>query len=172
MSQPGRTPRPDPPRRRTTPDASSTPTLDTADTPVARRGKALRDAAQAKHAAALLRAEDGLRRLIKSGDEITFRSVARTGSVGLDFLYAQPDLRRRIEGLRAQQQASRPSSRATPERNQESSEANVLRTLAAQLKAERSTRLELVRDLEVKLAAAHGEILGLRRRLGVEHQHD
>ncbi len=171
MNQPRRTPRPDPPRRGTTPDAPSTLTVDTPDTTAARRVKALRDAAQAKHAAALRRAEDGLRRLLKSGDEITFRSVARAGSVGLDFLYAQPDLRRRIEGLRAQHQAS-PVSRATSARDGESSEANVLRTLAAQVKAERSTRIEQVRDLEVKLAAAHGEILRLRRRLGGEDQHD
>lgn len=131
--------------------------------PVERRAAALRSAAEAKHAAALQRAETGLRRLLKDGAEINFRSVARAGSVSLDFLYAQPELRRRIEGLRAQQQQAtvRPS-RAEPEPDPNCN-GNVLRTLTAQLKAERSARLEQVRDLEAKLAAAHGEILRLRR---------
>jgi hypothetical protein len=129
---------------------------------VERRAAALRNAAEAKHAAALQRAETGLRRLLTDGAEINFRSVSRAGSVSLDFLYAQPELRRRIEGLRAQQQATVRPSRAEPEPDPNCN-GNVLRTLTAQLKAERSARLEQVRDLEAKLASAHGEILRLRR---------
>jgi hypothetical protein len=149
-------------RRQAAPATSNT-TAPERQSAAARRATALQDAARAKHATALRRAEDGLRRLLKDGDEITFRSVARAGSVSLDFLYAQPDLRSRIEGLRAQQQTARRPSRADPSRDGES-ENNVLRTLASQLKAERTARLEQVRELEAKLAAAHGEILRLRRQ--------
>lgn len=158
-------------RQRATQDTRIDPDVSARDdaTPGDRRATALRSAARAKHEAALQRAEKGLRRLLKDGDEITFRSVARAGSVSLDFLYAQPDLRRRIEGLRERQEAAgRPSRTARfPE---EESEGNVLRTLAAQLRDERSRRVEQVRELEAKLAAAHGEILQLRRRVeGGEH---
>jgi hypothetical protein len=142
------------------PEPVATKTCGDGTIPVERRAAALRAAAEAKHAAALQRAETGLRRLLKDGAEVNFRSVARAGSVGLDFLYAQPELRRRIEGLRAQQQATARRSHAELEPDPN---GNVLRTLAAQLKAERSARLEQVRDLEAKLAAAHGEILRLHR---------
>lgn len=68
----------------------------------------------------------------------------------------------RIEGLRARQQATgRPPE---PDSSKdELSGGDVLRTLAAQLKEERSRRVEQVSELEAKLAAAHGEILRLRR---------
>lgn len=123
----------------------------------------LRAAAAAKHEAALRRAENGLSQLIKNGEEITFRAVARAGRVSLDFLYAEPGLRSRIEHLRAKRLEARPLT--TPPQTAGVEEGNVLRTLRFELGSERARRQAEVRELNAKLAAAHGEILRLRRML-------
>lgn len=70
----------------------------------------IKKAAQAKSKGAADRAEAGIRSLLKSRSEINFRSVARAGGVSLDFLYNHPDLRRRIETLRSQQQPMKSST--------------------------------------------------------------
>ncbi len=114
-----------------------------------RRADALRRAAQAKRQAATARAEAAIRQLVKNKQEINFRSVARTGAVSLDFLYANAGLRRRIESLRSQQAAQVPSrSIETGSRDPAGSVAQVL---TAKLRDEQ------------RLAAAHGELLRLRR---------
>ena len=128
-----------------------------------RRADALRRAAQAKRQAATARAETAIRKLVKNQQEISFRAVARTGGVSLDFPYASADLRGRIEALRARQPARTPAAPAVPGPSQAG--AGVVDALTARLREERATRLAAVRDLEDKLAAAHGEILRLRRVL-------
>ena len=145
------------PRRSTTMPVAS-PAQDSAGE---RRVQALRAAAAARRDAAMKRAEAGLRTLIKDGAEINFRSVARAGSVGLNFLYEHPELRRRIEGLRAQQAAT---TRRSPKASQPTREdGKIVRTLSAQLKEERSRHRDQVQELETRLAAAHEEILRLKR---------
>lgn len=67
-----------------------------------RRAEALRHAARRKRETATARDETAIRELVKTQQEITCRSVARTGGISLDVLYATTDLRRRIETLRAQ----------------------------------------------------------------------
>ncbi|MFE0458764.1 DUF6262 family protein [Kitasatospora sp. NPDC058965] len=127
-----------------------------------RRIEALKKAAQNKRKAATDRAEAGIRSLLKDGTEINFRSVSRSAGVSLDFLYDHPDLRLRIETLRGQQQraTARPPADTTPNSN-----GTVIQTLTEALRRERGTRRDQVRDLEQRLAAAHGEILRLQRRL-------
>jgi hypothetical protein len=51
----------------------------------------------------LHRAQDALRRLDRSGEPITFRSVAEAASVSRSWLYRQPVLRAEIERLRPTQ---------------------------------------------------------------------
>jgi uncharacterized protein DUF6262 len=130
-----------------------------------RRAEALRRAARHKREAATARAEAGIRQLLKERQEINFRSVARAGGVSLDFLYAHPELRRRIETLRAQQTVTTSSS-ADPAGE---CDGNIVHVLTAKLRAERAARRTAVHDLEQRLAAAHGELLRLRRIL---QQHD
>jgi hypothetical protein len=130
-----------------------------------RRAEALRRAAQAKRQAAVTRAETAIRKLIKDRQEINFRSVARTAGVSLDFLYGNDDLRQRIEKLRTQQ-----SQRPAPEPAPQAAEDNdIMHILTARLRQERDTRRTAVSELEEQLAAAHGELLRLRRLL---QQHD
>ena len=126
-----------------------------------RRADALRHAARAKRQAATARAEAGLRQLIKNNQEISFRAVARAGGVSLDFLYASPDLRGRIESLRTRQAARTPVSKPGPA----SDDHSVIDALTLKLREERSARLAAVRELDDKLSATHGELLRLRRLL-------
>jgi hypothetical protein len=71
----------------------------------------LRAAAQRKHQAATQRAETALDQLIASGEPITFRGLAKTAGVSIDFLYRSP-LRARVEQHRADQQHTPPTPRA------------------------------------------------------------
>ncbi len=146
-----------------------------ASTAAQRRADALRRAARAKRQAATARAEAGIRKLVKNHQEISFRAVARASGVSLDFLYASPDLRSRIESLRAQRASKAPA----PTQGQAQAETGIARTetgiartetgivdvLTTRLREERAARLAAVRDLEERLAASHGELLRLRRIL-------
>lgn len=123
----------------------------------------LRRAAARKSAAAQARAEQGLREMLRRGEPITFRGLAAVAGVSLDFLYRTSDIRRRVEQLRDQQQASLPAAatRAEPEQP-----VSVVRTLTAQLAELKRRHRDEIRALNQALEAAHGENLELRRRLG------
>lgn len=123
------------------------------------RTRTLRAAADAKRHAAIRRAEDGIRRLAKSGAAINFRSVAASSSVSVNFLYTNANLRSRIEHLRRQQQ-EKSSPRSVPKDDGQSS---VVRSLTAKLATERREHQAEVAELKKALAAAHGELLALRR---------
>jgi hypothetical protein len=126
-----------------------------------RRASALRQAAQAKRQAAVIRAETAIRTLIKNNQDINFRSVARAAGVSLDFLYGNDDLRKRIEKLRSQQK-TRPA--ADPDPGHVGS-SDIVHILTEKLRQERDTRRTTVSQIEEQLAAAHGELLRLRRLL-------
>ncbi len=79
------------------------PTTVDRSTPVRGNPDNLRQAAARKSAAAQTRAETALREMIRRHQPITFRGLAHNAGVSLDFLYRHPDLRRRVEQLRAQQ---------------------------------------------------------------------
>ena len=125
----------------------------------------LRAAARRKSQATTKRAETALHTMIRNAEPITFRGVARTASCSIDFLYGNPELRRRIEHLRFQQQAKP----APAPSNESSADNNVIRALTAQLAELRRRHREELDDLRTALAAAHGESLELRRRLGPRH---
>ena len=129
----------------------------------------LRQAAAAKSAAAKARAEDGLARMSRRGDLITFRGLAQAAGVSLDFLYSTPDIRRRVEKLRAQQNsAARPALSLPADPDQPGS---VIRTLTTQLADLKRRHRDEVNALKQALEAAHGENLELRRRTGRPDAH-
>jgi hypothetical protein len=127
----------------------------------------LRRAAAAKSAAAQARAqaraEDGLQQMLRRGDPITFRGLAQTAGVSLDFLYRTGEIRRRVEQLRARQQAAHPAPAQASAPDQPGS---VIRTLTAQLAELKRRHRDEISTLRQALEAAHGENLELRRRLG------
>lgn len=126
-----------------------------------RRAQALRSAANAKRQAAIDRADAGLRAMVKDGQAVDFRALARAAGVSVNFLYHNAELRSRIEQLRNQQDR--------PERSEPAPDSHsaVIRTLTAKLTAERRRRLDEVALLREQLAAAHGELLQLRRAANV-----
>jgi hypothetical protein len=126
-----------------------------------RRATALRQAAHARRQAAVTRTETAIRTLIKNKKDVNFRSVARAGGVSLDFLYGNDDLRTRIAKLRDQQKACTPPEPA-PE---QAGGSDIVHILTEKLRLERDTRRAAVGQLEEQLAAAHGELLRLRRLL-------
>ena len=126
-----------------------------------RRAKALRQAAQARRQAAITRAETAIRKLIKDQQEINSRSVARAAGVSPDFLCTNDDLRQRIQKLRAQQQ-SQPVPAPAP---QAADGNDIEHILTARLRHEQHAHRTAVGELEQQLAAAHGELLRLRRLL-------
>jgi Family of unknown function (DUF6262) len=130
-----------------------------------RRADALRRAAQAKRQAAATRADTAIRQLIKDQEDINFRSVARAAGVSLDFLYSNPSLRQRIEQLRAQQ-----DTRPVPQPAAPPADSDIVHILTDKLRREQQARRAAVTQLEEQLAAAHGELLRVRRLLQ-QHGH-
>lgn len=129
-----------------------------AETAATRRATALRAAALAKRQAAVERAEAGLRAMIKTGETIEFRALARTAGVSVNFLYSHDELRTRVQQLRGQQHHASP-----PEPPRDGEPGAVIRSLTNKLSAERRRRLDEVALLREQLAVAHGELLRLRR---------
>lgn len=123
----------------------------------------LRHAAARKSAAAVARAEDGLRELLRCGQPITFRALAQTAGVSLDFLYRHGELRGRVEQLRAQQQGQPP---APLQRGGPDEPSSVVRTLTAQLAELKQRYRDDTAALRQAIEVAQGENLELRRRLG------
>lgn len=125
----------------------------------------LRAAAHRKRAEATGRAETALAELVRTRRPVTFRGLAKTAGVSVDFLYRSP-LRERIEQLRA----STPAAAAPVDAAHSSpGDSHVARALAAQLREVKHRHHQEVTQLKAALAAAHGENLELRRALG-RHQ--
>ena len=125
----------------------------------------LRQAAARKSAAAQARAEQGLHEIIRRNEPITFRGLAQTAGVSVDFLYRCTPIRQRVQQLRAQQQNTPPAA-AAPTRDETAS--SVVRTLTAQLTELKRRHRDEISTLQHALEAAHGENLDLRRRLGAQ----
>jgi len=124
-----------------------------------RRIAVLTAAAQAKSAAKTKAAERGIRALVKRGDPITFQAVQREASVSHAFLYGNPELRGRIEHLRAQ---TRPGAVcAVPP----DSESALVFALTGQINRLKKEHRQSVTALRAALEEAHGENLDLRREL-------
>jgi hypothetical protein len=139
----------------------------------------LKAAAAARTAATSTRADAGLRDMLRTGQPITFRGLARHAGVSLDFLYSSTALRQRIQQLRDQQRiqpgdtdprhgtaADDHAGTAGPE-----SISSVVATLTAQLTDIRRRHRQETAALRQALEQAHGENLLLRRRLA-GHEHD
>lgn len=124
-----------------------------------RRIAVLTAAARAKSAAKTTAAERGIRALVKRGDPITFQAVQREAGVSHAFLYGNPELRGRIEHLRAQ---TRPHTvpAVTPD-----SESALVFALTSQIDRLKKEHRQRVAALQSALEEAHGENLDLRREL-------
>lgn len=100
----------------------------------------------------------------RRGQPTTFRGLAQTAGVSLDFLYRTTEIRSRVEHPRAQQQGTPPVAARRVDPDQPSS---VVRKLTAQITKPKRRHCEEEQSLTRALEAAHGENLELRRRLGL-----
>ena len=104
-------------------------------------------------------AEQAIRRLLKRGEPITFQAVQREAGVSHAFLYNHPELRQRIEHLRAQ-------TRTTPvQTTPPDSESTIVLALTQQITTLKKQHRQEVNALRAALEQAHGESLDLRREL-------
>ena len=137
----------------------------------------LKAAAAARTAATVTRADAGLREMLRTGQPVTFRGLARHAGVSLDFLYSSTALRQRVQQLRDQQRiqpggaASRGGTTGDDRSGAPSPEttSSVAATLTAQLTDLKRRHREETARLRRELEAAHGENLLLRRRLAAGH---
>jgi hypothetical protein len=125
----------------------------------ARRVAVLAAAAKAKSEAKTKAAEQAIRTLVKRGQPVTFQAVQREAGVSHAFLYSHPDLRGRIERLRARARPA-PVQSATPE----SADTLVL-ALTSQISQLKKRHRQEIQELRAALEQAHGENLQLRREL-------
>lgn len=116
-------------------------------------------AAKAKSQAKTTAAEQAIRGLIKRGDPVTFQAVARTAGVSHAFLYNNPELRGRIEHLRARH---RPQPRPADVGDTDNNLLLALTTQLDRLRKQHRAEIQVLRDA---LEQAHGENLNLRREL-------
>lgn len=131
----------------------------------ANRVAVLTAAARAKSQAKTTAAEQAIRALVKRGEPITFQAVQREAGVSHAFLYNHPDLRARIEHLRARVKPDPPTP--TPA----DSESTLVLTLTAQIDQMRRRHRQEVQALRAALEQAHGENLELRRELARRGNH-
>lgn len=125
----------------------------------AKRTATLTVAAKAKSLAKTNDAEQALRTLIKRGEPITFQAVGREAAVSHAFLYNHPELRGRIERLRAQ---ARPTPAPATPANAENTLVLALTSQITHLKKQHRQEVQALRNA---LEQAHGENLDLRREL-------
>jgi len=125
----------------------------------AKRTQTLADAAKAKSQAKTAAAEKAIRTLVKRGEPITFQAIQREASVSHAFLYNHPDLRGRIERLRAQ---ARSVPAPMPPADEQSTLVLALTGQITRLKKRHREEVQALRD---SLEQAHGENLDLRREL-------
>ncbi|MFH9970145.1 DUF6262 family protein [Streptomyces mirabilis] len=124
-----------------------------------KRTQTLAAVAKAKSQAKKEAAEKAIRTLVKRGESITFQAVQREADVSHAFLYNHPDLRGRIERLRAQ---ARPVPAPTPSADEQNTLVLALTSQITRLKKQHREEVQALRDA---LEQAHGENLDLRREL-------
>ncbi|WP_433520633.1 DUF6262 family protein [Nocardia pseudovaccinii] len=123
------------------------------------RTAALVAAAKAKSGKKTDDAEQAIRRLLKRGEPVTFQAVQREAGVSHAFLYNHPDLRARIERLRAN---AKPIRTDTPPTDSENTLVQTLSLQITELKKRHRAEIQALREA---LEQAHGENLDLRREL-------
>jgi len=125
----------------------------------ARRTAVLTAAAKAKSEAKAQAADQAIRRLVRRGEPVTFQAVQREAGVSHAFLYGNPDLRARIERLRAQ---ARPQPVPPGDSNGDNT---IIQALTSQISYLKKQHRDETKALRAALEQAHGENLQLRREL-------
>jgi Family of unknown function (DUF6262) len=131
----------------------------------------IKAAAEHKRQEAISRTEAGIKQLVKEKRPVNFETVSEASGVTRAWLYKQPDLRDRIETLRAQQLPKKelpPALRAS-----DKSKDTLIAELRKQNKELRAKLQEQSRELEIAYGQAFGtDDLQVRvRELEKRNQH-
>jgi hypothetical protein len=124
------------------------------DSPVSweRNTSGIKAAAQKKRQDAFEKTENAIKTLIREKKPINFESIAQTAGVTRVWLYNQPELRGRIETLRAQQ-----SPKKSIPKSQSASDASkdtIIKTLRQRLRKIEEENKELQKRIEVAYGMA------------------
>ncbi|MDT0470144.1 DUF6262 family protein [Streptomyces gibsoniae] len=106
--------------------------------------------------------EKALQEARKTRNPVSVTSITRAADVSTDFIYRHPVLRPQVESLRRARRDAVPDD-AHP-RDTEAAASTLVRRRTQQLATERRKHREDVAQLQAALAAAHGELLALRRQ--------
>ena len=112
-----------------------------------RNVEGLHKSAQLRHQQTVLRAEEGIRCLLQEGRPLNFNTVAQTAGVSPAWLYQHPEMRQRIEHLRAEPhtRTGQPSKTKTSDASKDA----MLTTLRQRVKQVEAENRELRQQLEV-----------------------
>lgn len=124
--------------------------------------EALTTAARTRRERAEKAVEKALREARKTCHSVSVASIARAAGVSTDFIYRRPVLRPQVEALRQARHQAVPDADHDPDIDAAAS--TLVRRLTQQLAVERRRHREEVAELQAALAAAHGELLTLRRQ--------
>ncbi|WP_328551049.1 DUF6262 family protein [Streptomyces sp. NBC_00358] len=130
---------------------------------MSRSVEALAKATQQRRKHAESAVEKALKQARASQQPVSVASIARAAGVSTDFIYRHPALRPQVEDLRRSRRA--PVSGAVHDPDTEAAVSTLVRRLSQQLATERRKHRQEVAQLQGALAAAHGELLALRRQL-------
>ncbi|MFD7053214.1 DUF6262 family protein [Streptomyces mirabilis] len=130
---------------------------------MSRNIEALAKATEQRHKQAETAVEKALRHARASQQPVSVASIARAAGVSTDFIYRHPRLRPQVEDLRrARRNAT--STDAVHDPVSQAAASILVRRLTQQLATERRKHREEVARLQAALAAAHGELLTMRRQ--------
>jgi len=130
---------------------------------MSRSTEALAKATEQRQKRAETAVEKALRHARASQQPVSVASIARAAGVSTDFIYRHPTLRPQVEDLRRARRA--PVGGAVQIPDTEAAASTLVRRLSQQLATERRKHRQEVAQLQDALAAAHGELLVLRRQL-------
>jgi len=110
--------------------------------------------------------EKAIKEARKTCTPVSVTSIAKEAGVSTDFIYRHPVLRPQVEALRRASRDGAPGD-AVHIPDVEAAASTLVRRLTQQLATDRRKHREEVAQLQAALAAAHGELLALRRQLNV-----
>jgi Family of unknown function (DUF6262) len=122
-----------------------------------RNTEGIKAAAQKKRQESLNKTDEAIKVLIKTQKPINFESVAQAAGVTRQWIYREPELRRRIETLREQQSPKK----AIP-KNQSASDASkdaIIKTLRQRLRKAEDENKELQKRIEVAYGMAQADLV-------------
>jgi Mg2+ and Co2+ transporter CorA len=123
-----------------------------------RNTEGIKSAAQKKRQDSFDKADEAIKSLIKNKKPINFESVAQAAGVSRQWIYNQPELKSRIETLRAQQSPKKaiPQSQSASDASKDA----IIKTLRQRLRKVEEENKEIQKRIEVAYGMAQADLVG------------